>query len=96
MIEKDIAQNFMEGIVSDRVSEAYEKYTAEDFVHHNPYFKSDRNSLMQGMIESNRIKSLKLKKLFVIYLMFQFFLILKLVKRCPFQWYTYTDLKIVK
>lgn len=49
---KQAAVNFLQLASSGRVEDAYKQYAAEDFVHHNPYFISDRESLKAGMIES--------------------------------------------
>ena len=54
MDEKEKAAAFLTDVAADRVEEAYLLYVADDFVHHNQYFKSDRQSLMDGMIESNK------------------------------------------
>lgn len=40
---------FQKMIVAGKIKQAYEKYIAVDFRHHNPYFKGDRDSLMRGM-----------------------------------------------
>ena len=53
MSEKDIASAFLMDVVTDKVKEAYRQYVADDFVHHNQYYKSDKDSLLAGMIESN-------------------------------------------
>ncbi|MCL2610056.1 MAG: ester cyclase [Defluviitaleaceae bacterium] len=66
MLEKEIVKEFMQGIVTDKVKEVYEKYVADDFKHHNAYYKSDKNSLMNGMIQSNEQfpnKKLNIKKI---------------------------------
>src|SRR5512143_2717951 len=46
---KEIAVSFLQMASSGRVREAYDKYVHPDFIHHNPYFKGDRDSLMSGM-----------------------------------------------
>ncbi|HMA54755.1 MAG TPA: nuclear transport factor 2 family protein, partial [Acidobacteriota bacterium] len=50
--KKEIAVSFLRSAASGKVREAYEKYVHPDFVHHNPYFKGDRGSLLTGMEES--------------------------------------------
>ena len=54
MLKKDIATSFLQMVWSDTVSEAYEKYIHPDFIHHNAYFKGDRETLLRGMDESAR------------------------------------------
>lgn len=53
MNKKDIATAFLKTVVARRVREAYEKYTAPHFKHHNQYFKGDRESLMNAMEEAH-------------------------------------------
>lgn len=50
---KDIAVQFLRHAAAGRVREAYE-YTTPDFIHHNPYFAGDKESLMKGMAENAR------------------------------------------
>lgn len=62
---KDIAKDFLRLAASGKVSEAYDKYIAKDFIHHNQYFKGDRESLMKGMEEAHQHspnKSIDIKK----------------------------------
>ncbi len=49
---KEIAVSFLRLAASGRVREAYEKYVHPDFIHHNPYFKGDRDALLAGMEQS--------------------------------------------
>lgn len=49
---KEAAMDFLRLAASGKVAEAYRLYTAEDFRHHNPWFKGDRKSLMEGMEKS--------------------------------------------
>lgn len=49
---KQIAQQFLELTASGAVDEAYERFVAHDFIHHNQYFKGDRESLRVAMRES--------------------------------------------
>lgn len=50
---REIAQNFLLETSSGNVAHAYENYVnKEKFVHHNPYFESDADSLQKGMEES--------------------------------------------
>lgn len=53
MSEREKAAAFLLDVVACKVEEAYRQYVTDDFVHHNQYFKSDRQSLLDGMIESN-------------------------------------------
>lgn len=52
MNKKEIATNFLKLASSGKVKEAYEKYVHPDFIHHNAYFKGDRESLLKGMEEN--------------------------------------------
>ena len=45
------AVDFLKLVVAGKVQEAYRKYIRKDFVHHNAYFKADRQSLMEAMEE---------------------------------------------
>jgi predicted SnoaL-like aldol condensation-catalyzing enzyme len=49
---KDIAVSFLRQASSGQVREAYDRYVHPDFIHHNPYFRGDRRSLLAGMEES--------------------------------------------
>src|SRR5271156_6517201 len=49
---KLLAENFLKLAASGKVDEAYSKYVGRDFIHHNQYYKGDRESLMLGMKES--------------------------------------------
>lgn len=50
---QDRAHSFLHMIVARKIDEAYDLYVAHDFIHHNQYFRGDRESLKQGMIESH-------------------------------------------
>lgn len=50
----NIAQSFLKMVIDGKVHKAYEEYISPDFIHHNPYFKGDRTSLMEGMAEDAR------------------------------------------
>lgn len=54
MTYKEISENFLILCASGKAKEAYAKYIAKDFVHHNPYFHGDAQSLLNGM-EKNAI-----------------------------------------
>jgi predicted SnoaL-like aldol condensation-catalyzing enzyme len=49
---KEIAISFLKQAAAGNVREAYATHIAPDFRHHNPYFKGDAESLMQGMAEN--------------------------------------------
>lgn len=51
---KESAVSFLQLASSGRVREAYERYTARSFRHHNPYFVEDAASLAKGMEENAR------------------------------------------
>ena len=51
---KQVATNFLRLASSGNVDEAYKSYVAQDFKHHNPYYKGDRESLMKGMEENSK------------------------------------------
>lgn len=51
---KEIAHSFLKMAGSGLVQEAYDKFVAPEFIHHNQYFKGDRQSLMQAMIEAHK------------------------------------------
>lgn len=52
---KECAISFLKLVASGQVRKAYEQHIAADFRHHNPYFKCDAKSLMQGM-EQNAVQ----------------------------------------
>jgi predicted SnoaL-like aldol condensation-catalyzing enzyme len=52
MNKKDIATTFLKLASSGKVREAYEKYVHQDFIHHNAYYKGDRETLLVGMEEN--------------------------------------------
>jgi predicted SnoaL-like aldol condensation-catalyzing enzyme len=56
MSHKDAAVEFLTLVASGRVREAYERYIGAGFRHHNPYFRGDAASLMEGM-EQNAAKN---------------------------------------
>lgn len=49
---KEIAVAFLRLTASNEVREAYALYVHLDFIHHNPYFLGDRESLLTGMEEN--------------------------------------------
>jgi predicted SnoaL-like aldol condensation-catalyzing enzyme len=54
MSPKEMAVSFLKMAGSGNVREAYEKFIAPDFTHHNQFFKGDRESLMLAMEEASR------------------------------------------
>jgi len=49
---KETAVSFLQLAGAGRVREAFERHVAPNFVHHNPYFKGDAESLKFGMEQS--------------------------------------------
>lgn len=52
MNKKGIAESFLKLASSGQARQAYAKYVHPKFIHHNPYFKGDRESLLVGMEEN--------------------------------------------
>ncbi|UOF00642.1 nuclear transport factor 2 family protein [Bdellovibrio reynosensis] len=64
MTKKEIAISFLKEAASGDVKSAYDKFVAPGFIHHNQYFKGDRQSLLQAMEEANKVspnKSIEVK-----------------------------------
>lgn len=53
MTPKEIAIVFLTQIIEGNIDQAFEKYTASDFKHHNVYFKEDASSIIDGMKENH-------------------------------------------
>jgi predicted SnoaL-like aldol condensation-catalyzing enzyme len=49
---KDSATTFLRLVIANRIREAYERFVAPNFRHHNPWFRGDAASLMAGMEEN--------------------------------------------
>jgi predicted SnoaL-like aldol condensation-catalyzing enzyme len=49
---KAVAVEFLTQCATGRVRDAYERHVAGQFKHHNPYFQSDRKSLLEAMEQS--------------------------------------------
>ncbi len=49
---KDAAVTFLQLAARGRVKEAYDRFVAPSFRHHNPYFKGDAASLAAGMAQN--------------------------------------------
>ncbi len=54
MNKKEIATSFLKMAGMEDVRKAYEKFVAQDFIHHNQYFKGDRTSLMHAMEDAQK------------------------------------------
>jgi len=52
--KKEIAMLLLLLASSGNIRQAYRKYLHPLLIHHNPYFKGDRESLLAGMEESDR------------------------------------------
>lgn len=50
---KDAAVSFLKLIVDGRIGEAYDNHISPNFIHHNPYFKGDAESLKLGLEQSH-------------------------------------------
>lgn len=51
--KKEIAQDFLKLASSGEPRKAFELYVADDFKHHNAYYKGDRQTLMLAMEEAH-------------------------------------------
>jgi len=49
---RESAKSFLRLAAAGKVDEAYQKYIAANFRHHNPYFAGDAESLKAGMAEA--------------------------------------------
>jgi predicted SnoaL-like aldol condensation-catalyzing enzyme len=49
---KEAARKFLKLCATGKVREAYERFVAPGFRHHNPWFKGDADSLRAGMEEA--------------------------------------------
>src|SRR5262245_5657230 len=54
MTHKESATSFLKMAGSGNVRAAYDKFVATDFIHHNQYFKGDRQSLLLAMEEASK------------------------------------------
>ena len=62
---KDTAVSFLRLVGSGKVRDAYDRYVAASFRHHNGFFRGDRESLMKAMeenAEKNPEKELEVKR----------------------------------
>ena len=51
---REIAKSFFDLVVTGRVREWYDKYTNQDYIHHNQYIKADRESLILAIEDDAR------------------------------------------
>lgn len=59
------AKTFLQMAGMGEVQAAYDKFISDHFIHHNPYFKGDRESLLRAMEEAHRDnpnKSIEIKR----------------------------------
>jgi predicted SnoaL-like aldol condensation-catalyzing enzyme len=49
---KDAAVGFLKMTAAGQVEQAFERFAAPDFRHHNPYFAGDAASIKAGMLEN--------------------------------------------
>jgi predicted SnoaL-like aldol condensation-catalyzing enzyme len=65
MSNKEKAISFLKMAGTGEVRAAYEKFVGANFIHHNQYFKGDRESLMTAMEEAHQVspnKAIEIKK----------------------------------
>src|SRR5215510_920062 len=51
---QETAERFLDMAGTGNVQEAYDRYIAPSFIHHNQYFKGDRQSLLTAMQEASK------------------------------------------
>jgi predicted SnoaL-like aldol condensation-catalyzing enzyme len=61
---KDAAKSFLKMAGLGRVQEAYDQYVAPSFMHHNQYFKGDRQSLLTAMQKATPNKAIEIKHVY--------------------------------
>lgn len=54
MTHKEVARQLLQMAGLGNVRAAYELFIAPDFIHHNQYFKGDRNSLLTAMEKAHK------------------------------------------
>jgi predicted SnoaL-like aldol condensation-catalyzing enzyme len=54
MTKKEIAKSFLKLVGFGQVQEAFQKLVSENFIHHNQYFKGDRESLIIALEEAHK------------------------------------------
>lgn len=60
----EVAKSFLKTAGMGKVQDAYDQYVAPSFIHHNQYFKGDRESLFKAMQEASKTtpnKSIEIK-----------------------------------
>ena len=65
---KESAISFLTSAGLGKVQQAFDQFVAPNFIHHNQYFKGDRESLLKAMVEdhqTNPNKSIDIKQAFV-------------------------------
>jgi predicted SnoaL-like aldol condensation-catalyzing enzyme len=60
MTKKEIAHDFLKLASSGYPRKAFDLYVSQDFIHHNAYYKGDRETLMLGMEESHKLSPNKI------------------------------------
>lgn len=53
MTKKELAKSFLQMAGTGDVDAAYAKFIAPEFIHHNQYFKGDRQSLLSAMKQAH-------------------------------------------
>jgi predicted SnoaL-like aldol condensation-catalyzing enzyme len=53
MTNKEAAPAFFKLVCDRKITEAYARFIAPDFIHHNQYFKGDRQSLHDAMVAAH-------------------------------------------
>ena len=51
---REIAMSFFDLVVTGKVREWYDKHTNQDFIHHNQYFRGDRETIILAIEEDAR------------------------------------------
>jgi len=54
MSRREAAVSFLSLASAGQVEDAYRRFIAPEFIHHNPYFRGDRESLKSAMAEAHR------------------------------------------
>ena len=68
LTQKEIATNFLKLAGTGEATRAFELYVAQQFTHHNQYFKGDRSALLNAMSEAHKTSpnlSLDIKYVYV-------------------------------
>jgi predicted SnoaL-like aldol condensation-catalyzing enzyme len=65
--QRKAAESFLKMAGMGNVDDAYQQYVAPSFIHHNQYFKGDRQSLLTAMQEASKTspnKSIEIKRIY--------------------------------